>query len=256
MKISTFTVSPALSFVGTTASTSSGFSEWIISPVFELTGNQRLNFQYKITNTSVNMPKIDVYVLDSSMNYSSMADTSNFVFLASFNTANSNIDEWKMAEVSLNSYVGNVRIALVIREASQSFYVDNFSITTQPTCPDVYDFAVREASQSVLITYNTGNITGDYNVGGLIGYAYTDGGSTISGASGSGTITAKYKVGGLAGWLENVSLNNCTNEGVKVIATEYFTETRRDFYLAIKEIFKEKGKIIVSSFLISSVPDK
>ena len=71
---------------------------------------------------------------------------------------------------------------------------------------------------------NTGNITGDYNVGGLIGYAYTDGGSTISGASGSGTITAKYKVGGLAGWLENVSLNNCTNEGVKVIATEYFTE--------------------------------
>ncbi|MBO7224795.1 MAG: fibronectin type III domain-containing protein, partial [Bacteroidales bacterium] len=148
-----------LFFSGISYPTNATFSEWIISPVFELTGNQRLNFQYKITNTSVNMPKIDVYVLDSSMNYSSMADTSNFVFLASFNTANSNIDEWKMAEVSLNSYVGNVRIALVIREASQSFYLDNFSITTQPTCPDVYDFAVREASQSVLITYNTGNIT-------------------------------------------------------------------------------------------------
>ena len=151
--------SPALSFLGTSYTTNSTFSEWIISPVFELTGNERLNFQYKITSTSVNMPKIDVYVLDSSMNYSSMADTSNFVFLASFNTANSVVDQWKMAEVFLNSYVGNVRLALVVREPSQSFYVDNFAISSQPACPNVYDFEIREASQSVLVTYNTGNIT-------------------------------------------------------------------------------------------------
>jgi hypothetical protein len=151
--------SAALSFLGTSYTTNSTFSEWMISPVFELTGNERLNFQYKITSTSVNMPKIDVYVLDSSRNYSSMADTSNFVFLASFNTANSVVDQWKMAEVFLNSYIGNVRIALVVREASQSFYVDNFTISSQPACPDIYDFAVREASQAVLVTYNTANIT-------------------------------------------------------------------------------------------------
>lgn len=160
--------SPALSFVGTTASTSSGFSEWIISPVFELTGNERLNFKYRLPNSSVNLPKIDVYILDSSFSYSSMSDTANFVLLTSFNTANASIDEWETAEALLNSYVGDVRIALVIREASQSFYVDDFSISSIPACPDVYGFTVRPASQSALVSYNTGNIS---QAGVILAYA-------------------------------------------------------------------------------------
>ena len=229
--------SPALSFLGTSYTTNSTFSEWIISPVFELTGNERLNFQYKITSTSVNMPKIDVYVLDSSMNYSSMADTSNFVFLASFNTANSVVDQWKMAEVFLNSYVGNVRLALVVREPSQSFYVDNFAISSQPACPNVYDFEIREASQSVLVTYNTGNIT---EAGILLAYSPIDENTTFNPETATTiTIAANEELPFLVGGLTTgttyafaVKQNcggECTNTITKTIPFAYTLPITMDF---------------------------
>ena len=229
--------SPALSFLGTSYTTNSTFSEWIISPVFELTGNERLNFQYKITSTSVNMPKIDVYVLDSSMNYSSMADTSNFVFLASFNTANSVVDQWKMAEVFLNSYVGNVRLALVVREPSQSFYVDNFAISSQPACPNVYDFEIREASQSVLVTYNTGNIT---EAGILLAYSPIDENTTFNPETATTiTIAANEELPFLVGGLTTGTTyafavkQNCggewTNTITKTIPFAYTLPITMDF---------------------------
>ena len=51
---------------------------------------------------------------------------------------------------------------------------------------------------------NTANVTGDTYVGGLLGYIYTDNGtSQVLKSASSGTVTAKAYIGGLAGKLEN-----------------------------------------------------
>ncbi len=70
---------------------------------------------------------------------------------------------------------------------------------------------------------NTGNVTGNAYVGGLIGHAYSDNGSSYIGNSSSKkcSASATYMIGGLGGRLENVSLIDCSNEGMTIIATGY-----------------------------------
>lgn len=72
---------------------------------------------------------------------------------------------------------------------------------------------------------NTGEVTGTALVGGLLGYGYTDSGSSlIISCSSSGKITAEHTVGGLCGRLENIGLHTCTNAGAQIIATGYAIE--------------------------------
>ena len=148
----------ALYFYGTSYTTTSSFSEWMISPVFELTGNERLNFQYRITSTT-NSPVIDVYAMDVSENdYTAMADTANFTLIGTINTAGATVGEYDMAEVFLNEYEGNTRVALAVRQVSSTFYIDNFTISEIPACPDVYGLQVTPADHSVYVNYNTANV--------------------------------------------------------------------------------------------------
>ena len=60
-------------------------------------------------------------------------------------------------------------------------------------------------------------------MGGLIGYAYLDGESTISNSSSSATITAEYFVGGLVGNVTNLKLDASSNEGTAIVVTGYQT---------------------------------
>ena len=69
---------------------------------------------------------------------------------------------------------------------------------------------------------NTGDISGKGYVGGLFGYAYSNGrASYLQNSKSSASISAEYMVGGLAGKLENVALIRCDNEGSTVTATKY-----------------------------------
>ncbi|MBQ2302937.1 MAG: fibronectin type III domain-containing protein [Bacteroidales bacterium] len=148
----------ALYFSGTTSTSSYVFSDWMITPIFEMTGNERLNFQYK-TSSTTNAPVIDVMVLDASeTDYTSMADTANFTLLTSINTAGQATGEWNMAEVFLNEYTGNIRLALAVRQKSSTFYIDDFSISEIPDCPEVYGLTVDGAELSAYVNYNTANI--------------------------------------------------------------------------------------------------
>ena len=154
--------SNALYFSGTSSSSSTdNFSDWMISPVFEMTGNDRLNFQYK-TSSSTNAPVIDVYVLDvNETDYSAMADTANFTLLTSINASGLATSTWHMAEVFLNEYSGNIRLALAVRQPSSTFYIDNFTISEIPDCPDVHGLVVTPGYQTAYVSYNTANIGED-----------------------------------------------------------------------------------------------
>ena len=154
--------SNALYFSGTSSSSSTdNFSDWMISPVFEMTGNDRLNFQYK-TSSTTNAPVIDVYVLDvNETDYSAMADTANFTLLTSINASGLATSTWHMAEVFLNEYSGNIRLALAVRQPSSTFYIDNFTISEIPDCPDVHGLVVTPGYQTAYVSYNTANIGED-----------------------------------------------------------------------------------------------
>ncbi|MEE1111647.1 MAG: fibronectin type III domain-containing protein, partial [Bacteroidales bacterium] len=154
--------SNALYFSGTSSSSSTdNFSDWMISPVFEMTGNDRLNFQYK-TSSTTNAPVIDVYVLDvNETDYSAMADTANFTLLTSINASGLATSTWHMAEVFLNEYSGNIRLALAVRQPSSTFYIDNFTISEIPDCPDVHGLVVTPGYQAAYVSYNTANIGED-----------------------------------------------------------------------------------------------
>ena len=158
----------ALYFYGTTSTSSYNFSDWMISPIFELTGNERLNFQYKLSSNT-NSPVIDVYAMNvSESDYLAMSDTANFTLLTSINTTGTATGQYNMAEIFLNEYEGNTRIALAVRQKSSSFYIDDFSISEIPACPDVYGLQVNPGDQVAYVSYDTGNIGED---GVTIAYA-------------------------------------------------------------------------------------
>ena len=72
---------------------------------------------------------------------------------------------------------------------------------------------------------NTGDVTGKSYVGGLFGYAYSDGtASYIQDSSSSANIKAEAMVGGLAGQLEYIQMNNCDNAGTTITATKYIID--------------------------------
>ncbi|MBQ1191840.1 MAG: fibronectin type III domain-containing protein, partial [Bacteroidales bacterium] len=151
--------SKAYRFYGTYSTyTTYEFSDWMITPVFALTGNERLNFQYKLIETT-NYPVIDVYAFDVSENaYSSMADTANFTLITTINTAGLALEEWNMAEILLSEYSGNTRLALAVRQQAASFYIDDFTISAIPDCPDLYGFNAVAGELSASVSYNTSNV--------------------------------------------------------------------------------------------------
>ena len=72
---------------------------------------------------------------------------------------------------------------------------------------------------------NSGNVTGTQGrVGGLIGYVTGNSESTLANSQSSGNITGLYGVGGLVGWSNNVALKNCSNEGTTITATGFVVE--------------------------------
>ena len=146
----------ALYYYGTTANES--FSDWLITPAFELTGNEMLNFQFKFSYPE-KAPIIDVLALDVNANdYSSKADTANFTLVATIDANGLPTNQYNMAEVLLDELSGPTRLALAVRQGSNSFYLDDFSISEIPNCLNVYSLTVRPGHETAYVSYSTGNI--------------------------------------------------------------------------------------------------
>ena len=154
----------------TSTTTNYDFSEWFISPVFALTGGERLNFMAKATNT-INSPVLKIYAKDvSDGDITTMADTSGFTLVQSVPLTIS--DNFEFYEVYLDAFSGNTRFALVVNQMSSSFYLDSLVVREIPDCPDVYDFSVSAASlESASVNLNTDNSNGS---GWVIAYGQAE----------------------------------------------------------------------------------
>ncbi len=154
----------------TSTTTNYDFSEWFISPVFALTGGERLNFMAKATNT-IHSPVLKIYAKDvSDGDITTMADTSGFTLVQSVPLTIS--DNFEFYEVYLDAFSGNTRFALVVNQMSSSFYLDSLAVREIPDCPDVYDFSVSAASlESASVNLNTDNSNGS---GWVIAYGQAE----------------------------------------------------------------------------------
>ena len=159
----------ALYFSGTSSSTTSYvFSDWMISPKVELTGNEQISFYIKSPSSySTNKPVIDIYMCNvAEQDITSGADTSRFVHVATLTHPTLGTDY----EVDLANLVpsdeeaefdyGVCRVALAVRAPSHTFVIDDLKIDAIPDCPEVYNFAVSMSGvDGAAVTYNTENIT-------------------------------------------------------------------------------------------------
>ncbi len=159
----------ALYFSGTSTSpTSNVFSDWMISPKVELTGNEQISFYIKSPSSySTNKPVIDIYMCNvAEQDIASGADTSRFVHVATLTHPTLGTDY----EVDLANLVpsdeeaefdyGVCRVALAVRAPSHTFVIDDLKIDAIPDCPEVYNFAVSMSGvDGAAVTYNTENIT-------------------------------------------------------------------------------------------------
>ena len=158
-------------FVGGTVSSPRYYSEWLISPMLNLTGNERLNFNLKQPYTDMPV-KFEVRVFDaSSGDMTSAADTSSFELLESIElfTASSSYMPY---ELGLGQYNGPVRIAFAVREQSDYFNIDDVSVSLMSECPDMYNVSVTPiSSTSVNVHFSTSNGT---NNGWVVAYGQAD----------------------------------------------------------------------------------
>ena len=111
-----------------TASATPAQSDWLITPAFELSGNEAVNFFIK--KSSVSYPTgLKVYAYDiSGGDITSPADTSLFTLIDSIPASSLTTTQWYDAGVNLSSLTGNYRLALVPTANNGSLYIDDFEI--------------------------------------------------------------------------------------------------------------------------------
>ncbi|MEE0977438.1 MAG: fibronectin type III domain-containing protein [Bacteroidales bacterium] len=180
-----------INYSGAYGTSTSQFSDWMITPAFELTGGERLMFNYALNSAyygDVPYPHIDIYALNIEENDFTYAyDTSDFVLLQSVYNPTLTT-QGSLAEISLTELSGSYRLAFAVRECSQSFKISNIQISEMPSCPDLYGFtASLSATDAVAVSYQTNNIT---DAGVLVSYAAVEEGETFDPNSGTTILIA------------------------------------------------------------------
>ncbi|MDD6165515.1 MAG: fibronectin type III domain-containing protein [Bacteroidales bacterium] len=170
-------------------STTSVISDWMIGPVFNLTGNEQISYKIRVASdyySEAPKPIIDVMVCDvSESDVTAMADTSRFTLVRSINHSDLGTTYEDGAAI-LSDYVGAYRIAFAVRNATQAFLMDSVTVDAMPACPPVYDLsAVASSESSIAVTYSTAGIGA---AGVTIAYAEATEGTTFDPES-SATVT-------------------------------------------------------------------
>ena len=145
---------------GSTTSATYTNNDWLITPVLQLTGNERLNFWVKKEGATYT-PDLAIYVLDMNNGDVNATDSiSNFTLLA--NIPNNTISTtYQHQEVDLSSLNGQYRIAFVRLQPSQyDIYVDEVKVSALPNCRRVSDVALSNVShEEATITWTPGQET-------------------------------------------------------------------------------------------------
>ncbi len=145
------------------ATTTSVMSDWMISPVYTLTGSEMLSFELRNANTYANYPfaSFDILIYDASEgDIASTSDTANFELLTTI-SYNDNSATWNHREISLTEYTGNYRLAIAVRKPARSFVLDEFQISAMPACPLVYGLGVGAGAEgSAVVSFSEANSVG------------------------------------------------------------------------------------------------
>ncbi len=139
-------------------------SDWYITPVLSLQGNERLTFHMRYDSyASYNSsnPVVEIYVLDlTNGDMVSTADTSRFEHVGTVSHSVEN-NNYAFYEVYLNEYSADTRLAFAVRQKIGTIYIDDVEVSEIPACPDVYGLAVELATaNSVNVSFNTSNGNG------------------------------------------------------------------------------------------------
>lgn len=118
----------------TTTTTTYQNNEWLITPAFTLTGNERLNFWSKKSSSSYK-PDLLIYAMDVSQgDLNPTASNANFIYLGEVDT-NLLSTTYAPYEFNLSTLVGDYRFAFVRKKiANGSVYLDDVKVSAIPTC--------------------------------------------------------------------------------------------------------------------------
>ena len=133
------------------------YSEWMVSPVIALTGNQRLTFKAK-TNTSTGSSYVDIYALDETTNpFTSASDTANFVLVDNLEITGTDFTRYEV--ILPETLTSSARFAFVINKyIANSCFIDEVMVSDIPSCPDVLGFTAELSGvNSARVNLNTNN---------------------------------------------------------------------------------------------------
>ena len=139
-------------------------SEWLMTPVLELTGGEVLNFFTKKTSASYS-PELRIYAFElSDGDVTSLADTSNFFLIDSITTFTTNYEE---KEISLEDLSGQFRLAFVRNRkiGHGAVYVNDVTVKAAPTCDRPSNLVASNITgNSVDLTWTEVEGADSYNV--------------------------------------------------------------------------------------------
>ena len=133
------------------------YSEWMVSPVIALTGNQRLTFKAK-TSTTTGSSYVDIYALDEAANpFTSASDTANFVLVDNLEITGTDFTRYEV--ILPETLTSSARFAFVINKyIANSCFIDEVMVSDIPSCPDVLGFTAELSGvNSARVNLNTNN---------------------------------------------------------------------------------------------------
>ena len=133
------------------------YSEWMVSPVIALTGNQRLTFKAK-TSTTTGSSYVDIYALDETTNpFTSASDTANFVLVDNLEITGTDFTRYEV--ILPETLTSSARFAFVINKyIANSCFIDEVMVSDIPSCPDVLGFTAELSGvNSARVNLNTNN---------------------------------------------------------------------------------------------------
>ena len=148
-----YTSEGAGSLSASSGSTSYTYDEWMISPVIELNGNQRITFKARASSEPAT---VSIYALDENTNpFTAAGDTTNFELVENVTITGTTFDKY---EVELPTELTSFRFAFVVNQVTNGFYIDEVKVSDIPTCPDVFGFTAElNGTNSASINLNTDN---------------------------------------------------------------------------------------------------
>lgn len=120
--------------------------DWLISPGMQLTGNQRLRFQYRVISPASPAP------LEVLLSTSGIAPASFTIELMEEQTINNNTYQEKI--INLDDYTGPVNIAFhtpYVEANNWTLFIDQVIIEDIPACPDPTDLTAYDITDTTAL---------------------------------------------------------------------------------------------------------